>query len=93
MKESFPSPDTTEKDNERIDFTNERIDRVHEKHDRFMQLTFRVFQEYLTKSYKDFDSLSSADKNRITNAFLLQEYPESQSDFRTKLKVELLKML
>lgn len=85
MPETFSSLNSIQKPDE------ERVNRAYEKHDSFLELTLKMFQEYIAKNHKNFYTLSSADKNKITNDFLLQEYPESQSDFRTKLKLELLK--
>ena len=70
-----------------------RVEQVLEKHETFLKVTLNMLCEHLTKQQVNFKKLSSGDKNKILNEFLLLHYPESQSDFRTKLKTELLKML
>jgi|GEM_PF-5431177 len=72
----------------------ERVERLIEKHEKFMELTMGQLKEFFqVKKVVDFAKLPFSAQNVLLNEFLLKTYPESQSDFRTKLKTELLKLL
>lgn len=73
---------------------DERIERLIEKHERFMEFAMRDLRLYFrAEKVVDFHKLPSNKQHTLLNEFLIKTYSDSQSDFRTKLKVELLKLL
>ena len=70
-----------------------RAERIVEKTESFMIQVLNDLNADFIKNGIIFSVLSSSDQNKYLNVFLEKKFPNTFSDYRKKIKIELLKSI